>query len=250
MRTLPVIVLLLCQAFILRSQVWVDSDTLNRTDDKSLKQGYWIKKSEEGLLMYEGRFINDQPTGRFIYYYPDESRKAVSFFYNGGKCTRTTLFHHNGTKMSEGNYINQKKDSLWKFYNTDGVLLAEEFYSLGKKNGVAKTYHDSSGVAEEITYANDTREGPWRQYYADGRLKLEGGHTGGEKQGDYREYFPSGQLRLSGAYHKSMRMGEWIYYTEEGKVMKKELYNPDGSLKAETWLEKKPEEGNRDDLDK
>ncbi len=32
------------------------SDTLNRTDEQGLKQGYWVKLDEEGMLKYEGSF--------------------------------------------------------------------------------------------------------------------------------------------------------------------------------------------------
>ena len=30
------------------------SDTINRTDEQGLKQGYWVKLDEEGVLKYEG----------------------------------------------------------------------------------------------------------------------------------------------------------------------------------------------------
>ena len=61
------------------------SDTLNRTDEQGLKQGYWIKLDEEGMLKYEGTFKDNNPTGNFIYYYPDGVVRARSTFYDDGK---------------------------------------------------------------------------------------------------------------------------------------------------------------------
>jgi antitoxin component YwqK of YwqJK toxin-antitoxin module len=81
-----------------------DQDTANRSDEKGLKQGYWKKFDEGGLLKYEGRFIDDKPVGEFVYYYPDETVKARSTFFDDGKGSFTTTFHHTGTKMTEGYY--------------------------------------------------------------------------------------------------------------------------------------------------
>ena len=72
------------------------NDTLNRTDDKGRKQGYWKKLNEDGVLKYEGTFINDTPTGNFIYYFPDGVVKARSTFYDDGKRSQTTTYHHTG----------------------------------------------------------------------------------------------------------------------------------------------------------
>ena len=54
----------------------VPNDTINRTDSIGRKQGYWIKKDRDGTLKYEGRFVNDRPTGTFKYYYPEENSKS------------------------------------------------------------------------------------------------------------------------------------------------------------------------------
>ena len=77
------------------------SDTLNRTDEQGLKQGYWIKLDEEGMLKYEGTFKDNNPTGNFIYYYPDGVVRARSSFYDDGKKSVTTTYHHSGKIMNK-----------------------------------------------------------------------------------------------------------------------------------------------------
>ncbi|MEZ5083580.1 MAG: toxin-antitoxin system YwqK family antitoxin [Bacteroidales bacterium] len=209
------------------------NDTINRLDEKGLKQGYWIKYGEGGLLKYEGRFVDDIPQGEFIYYYPDEKVKARSEFSQGGDYVKTTTYHYSGNIMTKGFYKNKEKDSLWTYYNSEGTLLTEEFYLHNKKDGNWKTYYDNGQVSEEITWDKGKRNGPWKQYYADGAIKTQGAFADDEKHGLIEFYYPNGRIQITGTYDKSYRVGEWHYMDEQSRVVKIEYYSADGELTRE-----------------
>ena len=134
------------------------SDTTNQTDDKGRKIGFWKKYNESGMLLYEGAFLLDIPTGDFVYYYPDGEIKAKSIFSDNGIRVATTTFHLNGNKMTEGFYLHKQKDSLWKYYNIDEILLKEEYYQNNLKQGSWKVYFGNGKIAEFITWNKDLQE--------------------------------------------------------------------------------------------
>lgn len=212
------------------------NDTVNQLDKKGMKQGYWKKYNESGLLKYEGYFVDDQPDGSFTYYYPDEKVKARSEFSQAGTYVKTTTYHYSGNVMTDGYYRNKEKDSLWTYYDINGTLLQEEFYRNNKKYGSWKTFYDNGQVSEEITWENDKRNGIWKQYYADGAIKSQGNYLDDEKQGLIEFYYPNGRIEVTGTYEKSYRTGEWHYMDEQSRVIKIEYYSGDGTLiKEETF---------------
>ncbi|MCF8369530.1 MAG: hypothetical protein K9G76_10845 [Bacteroidales bacterium] len=210
-------------------------DTINNTDDKGLKQGYWKKISESGLLKYEGHFKDDQPIGKFIYYYPDGKTKAIANFSDNGKYSQTTTLHYTGNIMTEGFYKEKEKDSLWKYYNMDGTILKKEFYRDNKKNGVWETYYENGQVSELTTWENDLKNGPWKQFFSDGQVKTQGSYNMDEKEGIFEIFYPDGRLRIYGIYHQSERIGKWQYMNEKSQIVKIEYYEEGKLVKEENF---------------
>src|SRR5688572_20924382 len=90
-----------------------------KTNGAVKKNGY-IKKKDPATnkLVYEGEFKNDVPVGKFKYYYPNDSVRAIMHFRTGGKVAYAWLFHMSGKRMAEGKYINREtKDSVWTYYD-------------------------------------------------------------------------------------------------------------------------------------
>jgi len=77
-----------------------------------MRHGKWKSYYSDGILNFEGEFIEDNPNGRHTWYWPD------------------------GTKKTEGNYIMGLKDKEWIKYNYDGT----PFISITYENGVEKRY--------------------------------------------------------------------------------------------------------------
>lgn len=195
------------------------------TDAKGRKQGYWKKTDEKNKLLYEGEFKDDQPIGKFKYYYPNDSVRAIMNFKNEGKIAYAKLFHMNGKRMAEGKYTYKElKDSIWKFYDELGVLIAIDTYKQGKKNGLCMVFFPDGSVSEERSFKEDMMDGPYKEYFGKNSIKSKGKYLNGVLDGRISYHYPNGVEVAAGYYKNGVKTGPWIYKTESGKVREKELY--------------------------
>lgn len=230
--------LLFCVIFI-TSVALFGQDTINNVDAGGKKQGYWIKKDQEGKKIYEGQFIHDIPYGTFKYFYTEGELKAISLLSDGGKRSWTTTYFKNGKKMAEGLYISEKKDSTWKFYSEfDDIVVSEDFYKDGKKEGISKTFYPDGLVAERSMWKNGIRSGVWEQYYTDGKLKLQCAYVNDKKNGPLKTYHISGRIWLTGQYINGDADGTWTYITEKGEIEKKEYFDKGRLVRTEVFIKK------------
>jgi antitoxin component YwqK of YwqJK toxin-antitoxin module len=199
---------------------------MSQTSEQTKKQGYIKKKDEKtNKLIYEGMFKDDRPVGKFKYYYPNDSIRAIVDFHPNGKSAYARLFHTNGKRMSEGKYLEKEiKDSVWTFYDESGLLLSREKYNKGKKDGKSIVYLPDGYPAEEKSYTMDVQDGPFKEYFSGHSVKASGTYVNGQLEGRAIYYYPNGVEVASGYYKKGMKNGPWIYRNEDGKIKEKELY--------------------------
>ncbi|MEZ5198610.1 MAG: hypothetical protein R2764_20160 [Bacteroidales bacterium] len=76
------------------------------------RDGMWKNYYSDGVLSFEGKFVDDNPNGYHTWYWP------------------------NGLKKTEGKYIMGLKEGEWIKYNYDGTPFLSIFY----ENGVEKKY--------------------------------------------------------------------------------------------------------------
>lgn len=195
------------------------------TDAAGKKQGYWKKRDDKNKLVYEGLFKDDKPVGKFKYYYPNDSVRAIMHFKADGKGAYVKLFHMTGKRMGEGKYSAMEiKDSVWTYYDEAGTLISRENYVAGKKEGQAFVYLPDGSVAEMRTYKNDIQDGPFKEYFSSNAIKAQGNYLNGHMEGRISYHFPNGTEVAAGFYKNGAKNGPWIYRTESGKVREKELY--------------------------
>jgi antitoxin component YwqK of YwqJK toxin-antitoxin module len=201
-------------------------DTVNITDEKGLRQGFWNKKDSTGSVVYVGWFRDGVPSGEFRYFYPDGKVKTVSRFSNQGKRAETVSYFPGGQKMAAGVYLNEKKDSLWQFFSeSNGTVVSQAFYVSGLIHGESKVFYPDGGISELLHYKNGVKDGLWEQYFTDGKIKLRGYYLDGNKTGLFQTFFLNGQLMLTGQYNAGHQDGRWRYYTEKGELVKTEVYS-------------------------
>jgi antitoxin component YwqK of YwqJK toxin-antitoxin module len=209
-------------------------DTVNVTDAKGQRQGFWRKLDTAGRVVYEGRFMDGVPSGEFRYYYSGGKLKTVSKVSNHGRRAVTVSYFPNGKEMAAGNYLDEKKDSTWQFFSeTDGTLVSLENYVAGMINGLSKVFYPEGGLSELHYYKNGIKDGLWEQYYLDGKLKLRGAYKSGEKQGAFKTWYNSGHPMIEGLYSLGHQDGTWTYYDEKGAISKKEIYEKGELLKVD-----------------
>lgn len=196
----------------------------NKTDAAGKKQGHWIKLDENKKKIYDGNFVNDVPTGKFTYYYPEGDVKAVTVFSSGGHIARTQLFALGGKMMGEGKYVDEKKDSLWKFYDTEGKLISDENYVKGVKNGSCKVYYANGQVSEDKLWKDGKLNGPCKKYFESGQIKYTGQYINDKVEGAVVYYHPNGKVNASGVYKNDLKDGDWNYYKEDGSLERTDKY--------------------------
>ena len=218
--------------FIFSVMISVSVFAQTQTDASGRKQGYWKKVDEKTKkLIYEGLFKDDKPQGKFKYYYPFDSIKAIMDFRQDGKYAYSTMFHPNGKKMAFGKYIGENKDSVWTYYDDKVAVISRESYSNGQKNGMEYVYFSDGVVSEERKYKAGKMDGPFKLYFEKNLVKSEGTYVNGLLEGKNVFYYPEGGVSAAVGYYKNgKKVGPWIYRDKKGKITEKELYKPNGEL--------------------
>lgn len=208
------------------------AQSLNFTDDKNQKQGYWEKKDINYNLIYKGKYKDNIPIDTFFYFYPSGKIKAI--YYYSGNNVKILMFNTDSSLKSEGFYSDyNKKDSSWKYYDKNGVLISDEFYRNNMKHGVWKTYYNNGKVSEEIEWKNNFKDGIWNQYFDDGTKKLVAGYKNNLFHGLFKSFYPSGVVFMSGLYNEGLKEGKWLYFKETMSTLKIETFLQGKLIKEE-----------------
>lgn len=211
--------------FVLLLMIW-PSVQAQQKDEQGRKQGYWKKTDEKtGKLIYEGRFKDDKPQGRFTYYHLNDSVKAIIDFKPDGKTAYARHFHLNGKLAAIGKYSGSElKDSVWTYYDDMGSMISRESYKAGKKQGPSIVYLPDGSVSEEKFYKDGLEDGAFVQYFEKKLLKTKGQYVKGKREGRFVYYYPNGVEVANGFFKNDLKNGPWIYKNPDGKVKEKELY--------------------------
>jgi antitoxin component YwqK of YwqJK toxin-antitoxin module len=199
---------------------------INKTDPGGRKQGHWIKKYPDGIVMYDGVFKDNHPVGEFRRYYENNTIKSLLIYNESGTEAEATIYHPNGNISSKGKYINQRKEGKWQFFSafTKGYLISEENYSGNLRNGVSIKFYPDSTVAERVTYVNDLKQGEWIQNYPNGAICLKSYYLNSKINGRFEVWYENGKIEFSGQYKDDSRDGLWYIYKNDGTLKYKLEY--------------------------
>lgn len=219
------IILMWSVGFAVHSQI-------NETDDQGRKQGEWIKLYPNSKVpIYEGQFIDDKPTGKFTYYYPNNKIKSI--VRHDHKTGRSEAFMYTQDKqlLAHGIYINQKKDSVWTHYNFMGTLAYKETYKDDVLHGKKTVYYlpvspedNRNRIMQEIHFEEGVLNGPVKEYFPDGVLKTEGKYKDGRYDGLVKHYRPNETLDYEERWKNKNKHGWSIAYDAQGKEVVRRYY--------------------------
>jgi len=199
---------------------------INQTDKNGNKQGHWIKKYPNQVVMYDGYFKGNNPIGEFKRYYENSTLQSLLIFNDTGSDAEASIYHPNGFIASRGKYIDQKKEGKWQFFSgyIEGYLICEEFYIRNIRNGESIKLYPDSTVAEKVSYINNSRDGEWIQYYPDNAICLRSNYINGKVNGKFEVWFDNGKIQISGKYKNDKRDGTWYIYNTDGTLKYKLEY--------------------------
>jgi len=217
-------------------------DTINNTDAKGLKQGYWEKKYPNGKTAYKGYFKDDNPVGKMVRYYETGNIKAVMNFSDNGKFAQTKLYYQNDSLAAEGFYKNGKKDSTWNYYSYyDNIKKSTENYKNGVKHGISQVYFNNGNIFDETNWVNGVKHGEWIQYFQSGEMQMVTYYEKGVLHGCFNVFFENGDPEIVGRHENNVRHGTWMFYDKKGQELLQLEYNM-GNLLNEEALNKKDQE--------
>jgi len=200
-------------------------EKLNHIDKNGLKQGHWIRKYQNGQIMYEAYFTDDRPEGEFKRY--DEDGNLTSVLNYTGDTSYARFYHPNGFIAGRGKYTGRKKTGEWFYYSDyiENHLLMRCRFINGQAEGLCIKYHWNGEIAEKLEYKNGIKSGAWKQYYTDGTPSLESSYQDGKLNGEFRSWHPNGTKEITGLYRNDVRTGPWIFFNRDGTVRKEIKYN-------------------------
>lgn len=202
---------LLISALMTFSLVW----SLNQIDKKGRKQGDWEKKYDNGVVEYQGKFVDGNPVGEFKRYYKSGKIHSVQRYESADR-VQVVFFEEDGKTISVmGTYLNKKKEAEWSYYN-NGKLSLLEVYNDGRKNGTSKSYSKDGKLIEEIPYVRDTIDGMKKCYLPDGKRYSETSYKKGVEHGSYKLYEGHDFPVVEGVYKEGKRDGDWILKDDKG----------------------------------
>jgi serine phosphatase RsbU (regulator of sigma subunit)/antitoxin component YwqK of YwqJK toxin-antitoxin module len=151
------------------------NDTLNKTDIKGLKQGYWKRYKEidgENLLVEEGMYLNDLKTGKWTEYYGNGKPKTRFEFKNGKPEGKTILFFDNGKAKEVGTWKNNKwVGEYWLYYESaDQIKLRLKFNKDGKREGWQRYYYANGNILSEGKYVDGKEDSVFTIYSYSGEI--------------------------------------------------------------------------------
>ncbi len=128
---------------------------------RGYEDGELIEKTDSGITIRKGEYIDGFKEGEWIYELNDHIEKG-SYIY-GAKNGEWLHYHINGELIFKGNYIEDRPDGKHKWWYPNGKIKKEGSFAYGEKDGTWKKY-DEKGV---LLISIDYKDG--EEYKIDGK---------------------------------------------------------------------------------
>lgn len=208
--------LIIIPLLIISLQAFGQHDTVNQTDNKGRKTGYWISKDPSGIKQYEGFFREGVPVGKFVRFHPNGKVRAEMIHHTDGIRVEARLYDAEGRKRAEGVYLNRIKDGLWSFYSEKSIPVYRIQYSRGLVNGEALRFDSNGALLEQTQWQSNKLQGLQVIFYPDGKPQAKINYREGTMHGPFLLLFPNGNPEVQGVYAAGLKTGKWEYFLPNG----------------------------------
>jgi antitoxin component YwqK of YwqJK toxin-antitoxin module len=217
-------------------------DSINQTDSKGEKFGYWIEKT--GDITYRGEYYLSNKNKSWVGYYPTNRLYKIEYYDNGvkdgisiqfdkkGKISviehfKNGLLHgqtiyysqFNDTPASETEYTFGKKNGVYRQFYENGKIQEETWFKDDLKNGLSLWNNKNGQLIAEYNYKAGNFDGAQKTFYAKDTLQSVENYLDGKLSGDFTEYHRNGKIKISGKYLNGEKDGPWTEYDESGKII-------------------------------
>ena len=179
-----------------------------------MRQGKGIQYYEDGDILYEGDFVNDEPEGHGKMYY-ESGQYYIGQFKNSLRHGKGTHYYDNGEIMYEGDYVNDLPEGNGKLVMDNGNYYIGQFKK-GMRHGKGKSYNKNGDIAYEGELKNDVPNGKGILYLDNGN-KYEGDFVEGNFEGNGKYYFEDGS-HYEGQFKNGNMNGKGTFYNIAGEI--------------------------------
>ncbi len=161
---------------VLTINVLGQSDTLNKVDANSLKQGYWITYFSDNpqQINTEGKYVDNKKEGLWKTYFASGQIKQEITYVNNRPDGYAKIYYENGKVSEEGIWKGNKWVGEYKFYHKNGQVAYDwQYNDGGKREGEQKYFYENGNKMIEGTWANGKESGTIKEYDENGKLKVE-----------------------------------------------------------------------------
>ncbi|MCD8142527.1 MAG: hypothetical protein LUD83_04520 [Clostridiales bacterium] len=159
------------------------------TLENGVLQGLGLEYDEDGLVTYDGSFVDGQHSGSGNAY--EQGVLIYSGDFVAGLYEGTGVLYEDGITVYAGEFVAGLADGMGVAYTTDGVLAYKGSFSEG--------LYDGTGTA----------------YYEDGERPYVGAFVEGLREGEGIEYREDGSVQYKGSFAEDVYDGSGTYYLED-----------------------------------
>jgi len=186
--------------------------------------GNWKFYDENGVLLRESYFVNDELNGEYKEYHSNGQINSTGRLESGKANGKWKYFNENGTLIQESYWENDLRSGKTKYYYDNGNLKENTLWENGVLTGEAKFYLKSGKPQTFGQYKNGKKDGNWMYHDESGVLDSEVYWENDVESGDYKEYFDNGNLKMYGLLFNGKQHGKWVYYHKNEQLKKYQIF--------------------------
>ncbi|MDD2489216.1 MAG: hypothetical protein WC108_04685 [Bacteroidales bacterium] len=178
---------------------------------------------ENGKLKYEGKFEQNERTGKWFYYFENGNIFAQCDYTNSKSGNNWEV-----NKIDKTKIVTNKDKVKEVTYYPDGALAAIKI--IYDKYEKEYSFFQSFQLLEERTYKGNILNGQSLSFYENGKINSTNYFKDGMQDSIYVLYYENGSTQIKGNFKMDNKIGKWEFFKKDGTSDGEEIYGEDGSI--------------------
>ncbi len=174
---------------------------------------------DEGLLSYEGQFLDGVQNGNGLLY--DKGVLVYSGQFSNGLFSGRGTLYEDGQPVYEGQFEEGVRSGLGKAFQ-NGLVVYEGQYAQDLYDGNGKLY-ENGVLRYDGGFRAGQKEGEGIAYFASGIVSYQGRFAGGQPEGSGTAYETDGRKRYTGGFSAGVYSGAGVAYPAPGQQLEAEF---------------------------
>jgi len=205
------------------------------------RQGRWNSWADDGFLVRQTDYLNDQKQGLEIEYPAWEMSKVkdkiIREFKYGVKQGDEKRYSDGGNLSYHYRYVDGVREGEQRDYWGDlapGKLFRKYFMKGGANQGLDEWYYQTGALHTRSQYLDGKLEGIAEVFYESGALDSRSNYQAGERHGSYDSFHENGHKAFHVNYEKDKASGTAQSWRGDGTLQSETTY-VDGVMHGPAW---------------